>query len=247
MAKTDWTAEERMIVALDFPGTEEAVSMMDQLSGTARYVKIGMQLYYLAGPSIVEEARKRGFSVFLDLKVHDIPNTARGAMQSLAGLGVDMVNVHVAGGKAMMEAAREGLAKGTGAGQKPPLLLGVTQLTSTSRIVMNEEIGIPGSVEDCVRHYALLARDSGLDGVVASPLEVSLIKESCGDPFLTVTPGVRPATSEKGDQHRITTPEDAFRNGTDFIVVGRPVTRAEDPLEAFTQIAEEVKNAIASR
>lgn len=233
-------AADKTIVALDFPQVEEAERLLDQLAGLARYVKIGMQMFYLAGPRLISLCKDQGFSVFLDLKVHDIPNTAKGAMQSLAGLGVDMVNLHAAGGRAMMEAAREGLEQGTSSGGKRPLLLAVTQLTSTNRTVMNEELGIPGSVEECVLRYAELARESGLDGVVASPLEVPAIKQHCGKDFLTVTPGVRPKSAEHGDQHRVTSPADAFARGTDYIVVGRPITRSDDPRWAFEEILAEV-------
>ncbi len=234
------TPADRVIVALDFAEVEQARAMMRRLKGTARYVKVGMQLFYLAGPSIIEECKQNGYQVFVDLKVHDIPNTARGAMRSLAALGADMVNLHAAGGKAMMEAAGEGLEMGTPAGQSRPLLLGVTQLTSTSREMMNQEIGIPGTVEETVERYAVMTKEAGLDGVVASPMEVELIKRACGSSYITVTPGVRPAGSEKGDQQRITTPADAFRKGTDYIVVGRPVTQSEDPAEALKNIIDEI-------
>lgn len=227
--------KERIIVALDFASEKEALSCADSLVGAASYVKVGMQLYYAAGPGIVDELKKRGFKIFVDLKVHDIPNTAKGAMQSLASLGVDMVNVHAAGGKEMMMAAKEGLEKGAVQGVKP-LLIAVTQLTSTTQEVMNHDLGIPGSLSECVKHYALLAKEAGLDGVVASPLEVELIKQACGEAFLTVTPGIRPMGSDVGDQKRITTPEQAFALGSDYIVIGRPVTKAENPAKAMEEI-----------
>ncbi len=226
---------ERIIIALDFASGKEALSCADSLVGAASYVKVGMQLYYAAGPNIVDELKKRGFKIFVDLKVHDIPNTAKGAMQSLAALGVDMVNVHVAGGKEMMMAAKEGLEKGAVHGVKP-LLIGVTQLTSTTQDVMNHELGIPGSLSECVRNYALLTKESGLDGVVASPLEVELIKQACGEDFITVTPGIRPLGSDAGDQKRITTPDQAFSMGSDYIVIGRPVTKAQNPAIAMQDI-----------
>lgn len=228
-------AKERIIVALDFASAREALACADSLVGAASYVKVGMQLYYAAGPGIVDELKKRGFKIFVDLKVHDIPNTAKGAMQSLASLGVDMVNVHAAGGKEMMMAAKEGLEKGAVQGVKP-LLIGVTQLTSTTQAVMNQDLGIPGSLSDCVRHYALLAKESGLDGVVASPLEVEIIKRACGEGFITVTPGIRPIGTDVGDQKRITTPEQAFSLGSDYIVIGRPVTKAGNPAVAMQEI-----------
>lgn len=234
---------ERIMVALDYPGAQEADHCVRLLEGTGVYVKIGMQLYYAAGPDYIRQMKEKGYSVFLDLKVHDIPNTARGAMQSLASLGVDMVNVHAAGGVKMMEAAREGLEKGTPAGQKRPLLIAVTQLTSTTEAMMNNELGIAGSVEDCVVQYAKLAKQAGLDGVVASPKEVPLIKEACGSSFLTVTPGIRPKGTDAGDQHRITTPSDAFKLGSDYIVIGRAITQAADPKQALHTILEEVKGS----
>ncbi|MMZ55351.1 Orotidine 5'-phosphate decarboxylase [compost metagenome] len=231
----------RIMVALDFPGVTEANRYVDMLEGTGVYVKVGMQLYYAAGPDYVSRLKNKGYSVFLDLKVHDIPNTAKGAMQSVAGLGVDMVNVHAAGGRKMMEAAREGLEKGTPAGAQRPLLIGVTQLTSTTQEMLNTELGIVGSVEECVVRYARLVQEAGLDGVVASPKEVPLIKEACGTSFLTVTPGIRPKGTDTGDQHRITTPEEAFALGSDYIVVGRAITQAEKPQQALHDILEGVK------
>lgn len=231
--------QDRIIVALDFSSIHAALACADTLKGIATYMKVGMQLYFSEGPEIVYALKERGFNVFVDLKVHDIPNTAKGAMQSLASLGADMVNVHVAGGKEMMIAAREGLEIGAGHGSKP-LLIGVTQLTSTSQEEMNNEIGIPGTVMDCVQRYALLAKESGLDGVVASPLEVEAIKQSCGPEFLTVTPGVRPKGADAGDQMRVVTPEKAFSFGSDYIVIGRPVTKAADPALAMRQIIDSI-------
>ncbi|MEW9667550.1 orotidine-5'-phosphate decarboxylase [Ammoniphilus sp. 3BR4] len=234
-------AKNRIIVALDYSSMDEALACAKKLQGTASYVKVGMQLYYGAGPGIVAALKEMGFQVFVDLKVHDIPNTAKGAMQSLAALGVDMVNVHASGGKEMMMAAREGLEKGVGSGSRP-LLIAVTQLTSTTLETMNQQIGIPGSIEDCVKNYALLTKEAGLDGVVASPLEVRLVKENCGSGFITVTPGIRPAGADIGDQKRITTPEMAFSLGSDYIVIGRPITGAVDPAQAMSQILEMVRD-----
>lgn len=231
----------RIMVALDFPNTVEANHCIDLLEGTGVYVKIGMQLYYATGPDYVRQIKEKGYSVFLDIKVHDIPNTAKGAMQSVAGLGVDMVNVHAAGGLKMMEAAREGLESGTPAGGSRPLLIGVTQLTSTTRDMMNAELGISGTVEECVVRYAQLVQKAGLDGVVASPKEVPLIKEACGSDFLTVTPGIRPLGTDMGDQHRVTTPEAAFGLGSDYIVIGRAITQAQNPKQALRDILEGVK------
>ena len=227
---------DKIIVALDFPDKEKAIHCAERLQGTATYVKVGMQLYYAAGPSIVALLKDKGFKVFVDLKVHDIPNTAKGAMESLAGLGADMVNVHVAGGLDMMLAAREGLEQGTPHKGELPLLIGVTQLTSTTQKQLNEQIGIAGSLLECIREYAKLAKTAGLDGVVASPLEVPEIKKECGSAFVTVTPGIRPIGADAGDQHRITTPQEAFVLGSDYIVIGRPITGASDPAEAMEQI-----------
>ncbi len=232
---------ERMIVALDFSTMEDVKRCLGQLEGHVRYVKVGMELFYAEGPAIIHFMKEKGFKVFLDLKVHDIPNTAKGAMKSLARLGVDLVNVHAAGGVAMMEAAREGLEQGTAAGASRPLLIGVTMLTSTSQETMNQQLAIPGTVEQTVVHYAMMTKQAGLDGVVASPLEVPLIKQVAGDSFLTVTPGIRPAGSDKGDQTRITTPEQAFRLGSDFIVIGRAITAAHDPAAAWQKIVQSVE------
>jgi orotidine-5'-phosphate decarboxylase len=232
---------ERMIVALDYSTMDELKQCLSLLEGQIRYVKVGMELAYAEGPAIVHFLKEKGLKVFLDLKVHDIPNTAKGAMKSLARHGVDMVNVHAAGGVAMMEAAREGLEQGTTAGSPRPLLIGVTMLTSTGKETMNEELAIPGDVEDVVVHYAMMTKRAGLDGVVASPLEVPMIKQAAGSEFLTVTPGIRPLWAEKGDQTRITTPEQAFRLGSDYIVIGRAITAAADPAAAWQRIVEAVE------
>lgn len=232
---------ERMIVALDFSTLEEIKQCLAPLESRIRYVKVGMELSYAEGPAIVHYLKERGLKVFLDLKVHDIPNTARGAMKSLARLGADMVNVHATGGVAMMEAAREGLEQGTAAGSPRPILIGVTMLTSTSLQTMNEQIAIPGTVEDVVVHYAKMTKQAGLDGVVASPLEVPMIKEAVGESFLTVTPGIRPLGSDKGDQTRITTPEQAFQLGSDYLVIGRAITAAKDPAATWENIVSAVE------
>ncbi|MFM1650594.1 orotidine-5'-phosphate decarboxylase [Brevibacillus sp. B_LB10_24] len=231
---------ERIILALDFSSGEEIERCLAQLGEEVRYVKVGMELFYAAGPGVVSRLKERGLKVFVDLKVHDIPNTAKGAMKSLARLGADMVNVHVAGGAAMMEAAREGLEAGA-SGPARPLLIGVTMLTSTSQQVMNQELGIPGELEAAVGHYATLAKRAGLDGVVASPLEVPLIKQAAGADFYTVTPGIRPAGGDRGDQIRVTTPADAFGRGSDFIVVGRAITQAKEPLAAWQAMVQSIK------
>jgi len=238
---------ERVIVALDFPSLNDAKQCLERLQGQVRYVKVGMELYYAEGPAIIHHLKEKGWNVFLDLKVHDIPNTAKGAMRSLARLGVDLVNVHAAGGVAMMEAAREGLEQGTAAGKSRPLLIGVTMLTSTSREMMNRQLAIPGTVEETVVHYARMTRQAGLDGVVASPLEVPLIKQAAGVSFLAVTPGIRPAGADAGDQTRFTTPEQAFRLGSDYIVIGRAITAAKDPADAWQRMLHALETDQATR
>ena len=206
--------------------------------GTGRkpYVKIGMELFYAEGPEIVREIKNRGHKIFLDLKLHDIPNTVEKAMKSLSKLSIDMVNVHAAGTVEMMEAAKRGLK---GDSDEGPLLIAVTQLTSTSQERMNEELLIDGKLEDVVIKYAQNAKKAGLDGVVCSPLESGMIHDACGDDFVTVTPGVRFADSAKDDQVRITTPEGAKKLGSDYIVVGRPITKAEDPVGAYERCLAE--------
>jgi orotidine-5'-phosphate decarboxylase len=234
----------RVMVALDYPSVAAAERLLEQLTGTGCYLKVGMQLYYAAGPAFIRELKERDYLVFLDLKLHDIPNTVRGAAASITELGVDMFNVHAAGGIKMMEHALLGvhdvLATGEPSSRKKPRIIAVTQLTSTSSQVMNEEIGISGSIEDCVLQYASHAARAGLDGVVASPQEVKRIKSLLGETFITVTPGIRPAGSALGDQTRVMTPQQAFVEGTDFIVVGRPITAAANPREAFDQLLASV-------
>lgn len=232
----------RIMIALDVAEADAARTLLRRLEGIPCWMKVGMELFYAEGPAFVRELRRSGYAVFLDLKLHDIPNTVRGAARSITRLGVDMFNVHAAGGRAMMEAAREGVEQGMdGRGGEPkPLLIGVTQLTSTDRRMLNDEIGIPGTVEEAVLRYAKLAKEAGLAGVVASALEVVAIKERCGDGFVTVTPGIRPAGAAIGDQSRVMTPKEAFAQGTDFIVVGRPVTAAPDPRQALERIIESV-------
>lgn len=232
---------ERMIVALDFSTLAEVKQCLTSLQGHIRYVKVGMELTYAEGPAVFHYLKELGLKVFVDLKVHDIPNTAKGAMRSLARHGVDMVNVHAAGGVAMMQAAREGLEQGTAAGAAAPLLIGVTMLTSTGKQMMNDELAIAGEVEDVVLHYAKMTKQAGLDGIVASPLEVPVIKKALGDSFVTVTPGIRPLGTDQGDQTRITTPEQAFRLGSDYLVIGRAVTAAKDPAAAWESIVQAVE------
>lgn len=225
-----------VIIACDFPSAEATFAFLDQFTEEKPFVKIGMELYYAEGPSIVRELRKRGHKIFLDLKLHDIPNTVQKAMSVLSKLDVNMVNLHAAGTKAMMEAALKGLTREDGA---RPILLAVTQLTSTSEERMHNDLLISGSINDCVCHYAQMAKEAGLEGVVCSPLEASMVKERCGADFLTVTPGIRLEVGTEGDQMRITTPARAKEIGSDFIVVGRPITAANDPVAAYHQCIKE--------
>lgn len=220
------------IIALDFPSKETTLSFLDLFKDEAEkpFVKIGMELFYAEGPEIVREIKRRGHKIFLDLKLHDIPNTVRKAMSSLSALDVDIVNVHAAGGKKMMKAAIEGLKRPDGS---RPLLIAVTQLTSTSPEMLRDELKICTSMQETIEAYASNAAEAGLDGVVCSPLEVEAVKKACGKDFLAVTPGIRFADSAKDDQVRITTPERARELGSDFIVVGRPITQAPDPVAAY--------------
>jgi orotidine-5'-phosphate decarboxylase len=233
----------RIMVALDYPSAEAAQQLIQSLQGIPCYMKVGMQLFYAAGPGFVQQLKEQGYKVFLDLKMHDIPNTVKGGSESVARLGVDMFNIHAAGGRLMMEYAMEGVDKAIGgAGSSKPLVIAVTQLTSTSQAMMNEEMRIPGQIADCVVSYARLAKLSGLDGVVASPHEVADIKSACSDSFLTVTPGIRPSGSDIGDQTRVMTPPEAFRQGTDYIVIGRPITGSPDPRAALESVVQSILN-----
>ncbi len=225
-----------VIIALDFPSAQEVYAFLDRFKEEKPFVKIGMELFYAEGPEIVRQVKARGHRIFLDLKLHDIPNTVKSAMRVLSRLEVDMVNVHAAGTADMMRAAVEGLTREDGT---RPLLLAVTQLTSTSEERMRGELLISASMPETVAHYAKNARDAGLDGVVCSPLEAALVKQACGNDFLTVTPGIRFADSAADDQRRVMTPEKARRNGSDFIVVGRPITRADDPVAAYRRCVRE--------
>lgn len=237
---------ERIMVALDKPDAAAAERLVRQLAGVPCWFKVGMQLFYAAGPDLVRRLKDGGHRVFLDLKMHDIPNTVKGGAMSLTMLGADMFNVHAAGGAAMMAAALAGVEEALASGKTPfagedrPLVIAVTQLTSTSRAVMNDEIGIPGPVEDAVLRYAGLARQAGLAGVVASPLEAAAVKRAFGREFVIVTPGIRPAGSAAGDQTRIATPAEAVRAGADYLVIGRPITASPDPRGALISIVEEM-------
>lgn len=225
-----------VIIACDFDSKQKVMDFLDLFTDEKPFVKIGMELFYSAGPEIVKEIKERGHKIFLDLKLCDIPNTVRKSMAVLARLGVDMCNVHAFGTKAMMEAAVEGLSQGN---NKRPLLIAVTQLTSTSEERMQNELLINEKLEDVVLHYAQNASYSGLDGVVCSPLEARSVKEKCGTKFLTVTPGIRFADGDVGDQIRITTPEKAKEIGSDYIVVGRPITSVHDPVAAYKRCVSE--------
>lgn len=227
-----------VIVALDFSSAEEVFGFLDKFDGESRkpFVKIGMELYYSQGADMVRRIKERGHKIFLDLKLHDIPNTVRKSMAVLSGLDVDMCNLHAAGGTAMMRAAIEGLTRADGG---RPLLIAVTQLTSTSEEIMRDELWIDKPLADTVMHYAQLAAQSGLDGVVCSPLESGKVHGACGEGFLTVTPGIRFDDASKGDQVRVTTPARAKELGSDYIVVGRPVTSAADPVAAYRRCVEE--------
>lgn len=234
-------AAKRIMVALDYPDAAGAERLINELKGIPCYMKVGMQLFYAAGPSFVESLKARGYYVFLDVKMHDIPNTVKGGANSVTRLGVDMFNVHAAGGGAMMEAALEGVdAALNGTSLKRPTVIAVTQLTSTNQATLNEQIGIAGTVEAAVLRYAKLAQIAGLQGVVASPSEVEAIKAACGQSFQTVTPGIRPAGSAVYDQSRFMTPGEALRQGTDYMVIGRPITAASEPRAALESIIEEM-------
>ena len=225
-----------VIIACDFSNKEETLKFLDLFENEKPYVKIGMELFYGAGPEIVKEIKKRGHKIFLDLKLHDIPNTVMKAMKVLSGLDVDMCNLHASGTIPMMEAAIKGLTREDGT---RPLLIAVTQLTSTSEEVMKRDLLIDEKLENVVMHYAKNAKIAGLDGVVCSPLEAGKVKSVCGNEFLTVTPGVRFADGDVGDQVRVTTPEKAKEIGSDYIVVGRPITAAEDPVAAYRRCVAE--------
>ena len=225
-----------VIIACDFPSGEETLAFLDHFTGEKLFVKIGMELFYAEGPQIVRAIKARGHKIFLDLKLHDIPNTVKKAMRSLSALDVDIVNLHAAGTRAMMEAALEGLTRPDGS---RPLLIAVTQLTSTDQRAMEEELLIEKPLDEVVMAYAANAAAAGLDGVVCSPLEAGKVHARCGEGFLTVTPGVRFADGEVGDQKRVTTPARARELGSDYIVVGRPITQAADPVAAYQRCVEE--------
>ncbi len=225
-----------VIIACDFSSKRDVLAFLDSFTEEKPYVKIGMELFYAEGPEVVREIKARGHKIFLDLKLHDIPNTVKKAMSVLSALDVDMCNVHAAGTSAMMRAALEGLTRSDGT---RPLLIAVTQLTSTGEQTMQKELLICESLENTVMSYAENAKNSGLDGIVCSPLEAGRVKERCGSGFITVTPGVRFADSGADDQVRITTPEKAREIGSDYIVVGRPITQAQNPVAAYRRCIKE--------
>jgi len=227
-----------VIVACDFSSAEATFNFLDKFENEDRkpFVKIGMELYYAEGPSIVREIKKRGHKIFLDLKLHDIPNTVKKAMSVLSNLDVDITNLHASGAKAMMRAALEGLTREDGT---RPLLIAVTQLTSTDQEAMENDLLIKEPIDKVVMHYAKCAEESGLDGVVCSPLEAGKVHDTCGKDFLTVTPGVRFADGDVGDQKRVMTPAAAKEIGSDYIVVGRPITQADDPVAAYRRCVAE--------
>ncbi len=225
-----------VIIACDFNSKKATFDFLDKFTDEKPFVKIGMELFYAEGPSIVREIKARGHKIFLDLKLHDIPNTVKKAMSVLRDLDVDMTNLHAAGTIEMMKAAVEGLTREDGT---RPVLIAVTQLTSTSEQRMQNELLINASINDTIVKYAQNAKEAGLDGVVCSPLEAGMVKDACGKEFMTVTPGVRFADGEVGDQVRVTTPEKAKEIGSDYIVVGRPITQAADPVAAYRRCVEE--------
>ena len=225
-----------VIIACDFDSAEKTFAFLDKFTGRKPFVKIGMELYYAEGPSIVKEIKKRGHKIFLDLKLHDIPTTVKKAMVVLSRLDVDMTNLHAAGTKRMMEAAIEGLTRPDGT---RPMLIAVTQLTSTDQETMEADLLIKEPIDKVVMHYAYNAMEAGLDGVVCSPLEAGKVHDTCGKSFVTVTPGVRFADGDVGDQKRVMTPAAAKEIGSDYIVVGRPITAAEDPVAAYERCISE--------
>ena len=225
-----------VIVACDFASAQKVFEFLDKFTGRKPFVKIGMELYYAEGPSIVREIKKRGHKIFLDLKLHDIPNTVKKSMSVLSNLDVDITNLHASGTCRMMEAAIEGLTRPDGT---RPLLIAVTQLTSTDQESMENDLLIHEPIDKVVMHYAANAKKAGLDGVVCSPLEAGKVHETCGKDFLTITPGVRFADGDIGDQKRVMTPAEAKKIGSDYIVVGRPITAAEDPVAAYERCVAE--------
>ena len=236
--------EDRIIVALDIQTKENLDFLISELKGAATFVKVGMELFYSFGPSIISELKKNGFKVFLDLKIHDIPNTAKHTCKSITKLGADIINVHASGGLKMMKASLEGVNEALL--EKPelnrPIVIAVTQLTSSDQEMIKNDLLIPNPINEIVVHYAKRAKEAGLDGVVSSPHEVELIKKSIDNNFICVTPGIRPEQSSLGDQKRVMTPKEALKNGSDYIVIGRAITKSKSPKATFLKILKEVKN-----
>ncbi|MBA4494216.1 orotidine-5'-phosphate decarboxylase [Paenactinomyces guangxiensis] len=230
----------RVIIALDFPAAQMAEQFLDHWRGEQKpFIKVGYQLFYSAGPQWIAKRKEEGYPIFLDLKLHDIPNTVAKGIESLGRLGIDFLTIHASGGRTMIEAAR--LAAEATAGRERMKLLAVTQLTSTDQQMLNEEIGIPGTVEECVSRYAQFAQKAGADGVICSGQEVSRVKQATSPSFLAVTPGIRPLGKDVQDQKRVVTPARAIRDGADYLVVGRPITRSADPVKSFWAIVEEIQ------
>jgi orotidine-5'-phosphate decarboxylase len=229
-----------IIIAMDLPNKESVDNFVNKFPASeSLYLKVGMELYYKEGPAIVTYLKEKGHRIFLDLKMHDIPNTVKSAMRSIASLGVDLTNLHAAGGKKMMEAAREGLIEGSLNGKRP-LIIAVTQLTSTSKEVMNREQGILGEVADSALNYALIAKEAGLDGVVCSVHEARAVHAACGDGFITLTPGIRLKGDDTHDQTRVATPALAKEEGSNYLVIGRSITQAENPYEVYQSVQAEI-------
>ncbi len=230
--------EKPIIIALDFASKDEVSTFLNRFSNEQLFVKVGMELFYQEGPAIIHDIKERGHQIFLDLKLHDIPNTVKSAMKGLAKLECDLVNVHAAGGQEMMMAALEGLDQGTASGQRRPLCIAVTQLTSTSEEQMKKEQLIQVPLKESVLHYAKLTKQSGLNGVVCSSHEAAMIREVLGNDFLTVTPGIRLKEDAVGDQKRVATPDFAKKSGVSYMVVGRSITRSENPLESYQKFIQ---------
>ncbi|SFR09186.1 orotidine-5'-phosphate decarboxylase [Desulfoscipio geothermicus] len=233
--------KEKLIVALDVDDRNRAMELVNKLAGHVGFFKVGMELFYAEGPGIIRDITENGAKVFLDLKLHDIPNTVGRAARVLARYGASIINVHAAGGGDMMRAARESVAdEAQNKGLPTPMVVAVTVLTSINQAVFSREMGMPGEIEDRVRAWALLARESGLDGVVCSPREIELVREACGPGFKIITPGIRPDGAKLGDQRRVMTPAEAVRAGASYIVIGRPITGAPDPAAAAKAILEQI-------
>lgn len=233
---------DKIIVAIDVNNLEEMTALADKLKGEATFVKVGMELYLSEGPKVIKILKEYGYKIFLDLKLHDIPNTVMKTCKSLTQLGVDIFNVHAAGGSDMLKGAALGIKQGLKEGQTPPLLIAVTQLTSTNDETLKNDLLIDKSLNETITSYAKLAKDCGLGGVVCSARETQLIKEACGSDFKTITPGIRPAGSQKDDQARVMTPAEAIKIGTDYMVIGRPITQQLDPRKAYQNILAEIQN-----